>query len=102
MIMVPVQKLVWSPALVPRLLFLIQRMVLLRLLFLIQRMVLLRLLFLIQRMVLLRLLFLTQRMVLLRRNGKSPYALNSLFSLGRRNHSTTIDTPHHHLSAGSE
>ena len=42
MIMVPVQKLVWSPALVPRLLFLIQRMVLLRLLFLIQRMVLLR------------------------------------------------------------
>ena len=45
--MVPVQKLVWSPALVPRLLFLIQRMVLLRLLFLIQRMVLLRLLFLI-------------------------------------------------------
>ena len=40
--MVPVQKLVWSPALVPRLLFLIQRMVLLRLLFLIQRMVLLR------------------------------------------------------------
>jgi len=47
MIMVPVQKLVWSPALVPRLLFLIQRMVLLRLLFLIQRMVLLRLLFLI-------------------------------------------------------
>ena len=33
--MVPVQKLVWSPALVPRLLFLIQRMVLLRLLFLI-------------------------------------------------------------------
>ena len=55
-----------------------------------------------QRMVLLWLLFLTQRMVLLRRNGKSPYALNSLFSLGRRNHSTTIDTPHHHLSAGSE
>ena len=78
MIMVPVQKLVWSPALVPRLLFLIQRMVLLRL------------------------LFLTQRMVLLRRNGKSPYALNSLFSLGRRNHSTTIGTPHHHLSARSE